>query len=187
TNAANGIVVITTKKGRAGATHWNWTAETRTIDDRTHYQAQYANFGHTPTNLTKEIRCQLPQMVTPQFSVAQGATCISDSLTHYDPFSDPSNTMIGLGRGSLFGLNVSGGNDLIRYFSSADVDNEFGPITMPAQDIRYFQDSLHTPGASPRRHPRNQQRLSFRTNVSAALSPKFDLSANAGFGKSDNA
>ncbi len=34
TNAANGVVVITTKKGRAGATHWNWTAETRTIDDR---------------------------------------------------------------------------------------------------------------------------------------------------------
>ena len=62
TNAANGVIVITTKKGRAGATHWNWTAETRTIDDRTHYQAQYANFGHTPTNPSKEIRCQLPVM-----------------------------------------------------------------------------------------------------------------------------
>ena len=35
-------------------------------------------------------------------------------------------------------------------------------------------------------HPRNQQRLNFRTNLSAALSPKFDLTANAGFGKSDN-
>ncbi len=186
TNAANGVVVITTKKGRAGATHWNWTAETRTIDDRTQYQAQYANFGHTPTNPSKEIRCQLPQMQTAAFSIAQGATCISDSLTHYDPFSDPSNTMIGLGRGSLFGLNVSGGNDLIRYFTSADVDNEFGPIQMPAPDIRFFEDSLHTPVTSDMLHPRNQQRMNFRTNLSAALSPKFDLSANAGFGKSDN-
>jgi TonB-linked SusC/RagA family outer membrane protein len=186
TNAANGIVVITTKKGRAGATHWNWTAETRTIDDRTQYQAQYANFGHTAANPGKEIRCQLPQMVTPQFSLAQGATCISDSLTHYDPFSDPSNTMIGLGRGSLFGVNVSGGNDLIRYFSSVDVDNEFGPITMPAPDIRYFQDSLHQTVTSDMLHPRSQQRLNFRTNLAASLSPKFDLTANAGFGKSDN-
>ena len=186
TNAANGIIVITTKKGRAGATHWNWTAETRTVDDRTKYQAQYANFGHTPSNPSKEIRCQLPQMVTPQFSIAQGATCISDSLTSYDPFSDPTNTMIGLGRGSLFGLNVSGGNDLIRYFTSADVDNEFGPIVMPALDIQYFQDSLHQKVTTDMLHPRNQQRLNFRTNLSATLSPKFDLTANAGFGKSDN-
>ncbi len=186
TNAANGIVVITTKKGRAGATHWNWTAETRTIDDRTQYQAQYANFGHTPTNPSKEIRCQLPQMVTSAFSIAQGATCISDSLTHYDPFSDPTNTMIGLGRGSLFGVNASGGNDAVRYFTSADVDNEYGPIQMPAPDIRYFQDSLHTPVTSDMLHPRNQQRMNFRTNIAAALSPKFDLTANAGFGKSDN-
>ena len=59
TNAANGVIVITTKKGRAGSAHWNWTAESRTIDDRTQYQAQYANFGHTPANPDKEIRCQL--------------------------------------------------------------------------------------------------------------------------------
>ena len=186
TNAANGIIVITTKKGRAGATHWNWTAETRTIDDRTKYQASWANFGHTASNPGKEIRCQLPQMQTSAFSIAQGATCISDSISSYDPFSDRSNTMIGLGRGSLFGTNVSGGNDLIRYFTSADIDNEFGPFQMPAPDIRYFEDSLHTPVTSDMLHPRNQQRMNFRTNLSAALSPKFDLTANAGFGKSDN-
>ena len=185
TNAANGVIVITTKKGRAGSTHWNWTAESRTIDDRTHYQAQYANFGHTPANPTKEIRCQLPFMVTSQFSIAQGAQCIKDSLTSYDPFSDPSNTMIGLGRGSLFGLSVSGGNEAVRYFSSASLDNEFGAVQMPAQDIRWFQDSLHTPVTDDMLHPRNSQKVNVRTNLSASLSPKFDLTANAGFGKSD--
>jgi TonB-linked SusC/RagA family outer membrane protein len=187
TNAANGVIVVTTKKGRAGSTHWNWTAESRTIDDRTHYQAQYANFGHSPTNTSKEIRCQLPVMQTSAFSVAQGATCISDSLTSYDPFSDPTNTMIALGRGSLLGGSVSGGTDAVRYFTSANIDNEYGPIQMPATDISFFQDSLHTPVTDAMLHPRNQQKLNFRTNVSAALSPKFDLTANAGFAKSDNA
>ncbi len=187
TNAANGVILITTKKGRAGATHWNWVAESRTIDDRTHYQAQYANFGHTPTNPGKEIRCQLPVMQTSQFSIAQGTTCISDSLTHYDPFSDPSNTMIGLGRGSLFGANVAGGNDAVRFFASANIDNEYGPIQMPAPDIQFYQDSLHTQVTDAMLHPRSQQRINFRTNISAALSPKFDLNATAGFGKSDNA
>ncbi|HEX8945840.1 MAG TPA: SusC/RagA family TonB-linked outer membrane protein [Gemmatimonadaceae bacterium] len=185
TNAANGVIVVTTKKGKAGTTHWNWVAESRTIDDRNHYQAQYANFGHTPANPTKEIRCQLPFMVTSQFSIAQGAQCIKDSLTHYDPFSDPTNTMIGLGRGSLFGLNVSGGNDAVRYFTSASLDNEFGAIQMPAPDIRFFQDSLHTTVSEAMLHPRNSQKVNVRTNLSASLSPKFDLTANAGFGKSD--
>jgi len=185
TNAANGVIVVTTKKGRAGTTHWNWVAESRTIDDRNHYQAQYANFGHTPANPSKEIRCQLPVMVTPQFSIAQGAQCISDSLTHYDPFSDPTNTMIGLGRGSLFGLNVSGGNEAVRYFTSASLDNEFGAVQMPAADIRFFQDSLHQTVTDAMLHPRNSQKVNVRTNLSATLSPKFDLTANAGFGKSD--
>jgi TonB-dependent SusC/RagA subfamily outer membrane receptor len=185
TNAANGVIVVTTKKGRAGATHWNWVAESRTIDDRNHYQAQYANFGHTPANPNKEIRCQLPVMVTPQFSIAQGAQCISDSLTHYDPFSDPTNTMIGLGRGSLFGLNVSGGNEAVRYFTSASLDNEFGAVQMPSADIRFFQDSLHQTVTDAMLHPRNSQKVNVRTNLSASLSPKFDLTANAGFGKSD--
>jgi TonB-linked SusC/RagA family outer membrane protein len=200
TNAANGVIVITTKKGKAGASHWNWTAETRTIDDRTHYQAQYANFGHSPLNATKNVRCQLPFMVTPAFPYkvltdANGkqtldqnfAQCVADSLSHYDPFSDPAVTMVGLGRGSLFGSSVSGGTDAVRFFTSANVDNEFGPIKMPAPDIRYYQDSLHTTVSDAMLHPRNQQKINFRTNLSAAVSPTLDLTANAGFGKSDNA
>ena len=39
TAAANGVIVVTTKKGRAGSTKWGFTGETRTIDDRNPYQA----------------------------------------------------------------------------------------------------------------------------------------------------
>lgn len=186
TNAANGVVVVTTKKGRAGSVKWNYTAESRTLDDRNPYQAQYANFGHTPSAPTKQIRCQLSVMQTPAFSIANGATCISDSLTSYNLLEDPTNTIIHLGRGSLFGMNVTGGNDAVRYFASGNLDNEFGPIQMPAQDIRYYDDSLHVPVSNSMLHPRQGQKLNFRTNVSAALSPKVDLNLNAGFGKSSN-
>src|SRR5689334_5919354 len=70
TNAANGVVLITTKKGRSGSTRWNFTAEDRTIDDRVPYQDMYANFGHDVFNLDtngKPVveRCQLATMITP--------------------------------------------------------------------------------------------------------------------------
>ena len=89
TAAANGVIVVTTKKGRAGVDQVELHGENRTIDDRNPYQAQYANFGHKSAS-TASIRCQLYVMQTPAFSQAQGATCISDSLTSYNNLEDPA-------------------------------------------------------------------------------------------------
>jgi len=186
TNAANGVVIVTTKRGRAGTTRWNVSAETRTLDDRNPYQAQYANWGHSPAAPDKNIRCQLYVMQTPAFKISDGATCISDSVTSYNYLADPEQTFIKLGRGSLFGAQVSGGSDAVRFFTNATLDNEFGPIQMPAADIRWYDDTLHVPVTNQMLHPRQQQKLNFRTNLSAQLSPTIDLTANAGFGKSSN-
>ncbi len=185
TNAANGVVVVTTKKGRSGSTKWSFNGETRTISDRNPYQEQYANWGHTPAAPTRNIRCQLSVMQTPKFSIAQGATCISDSLTSYNYLTDPENTFIHLGRGSMVGGQVTGGNDAVRFFVSGTSDNEFGPIQMPQKDIDYY-NSIHVPVTNSMKHPRQQQKLNFRSNISAQLSPKIDLNASAGFGKSSN-
>lgn len=185
TNAANGVVVVTTKKGKAGATKWNITAENRTIDDRNHYQTQYANFGHK-IGSTAEIRCQIPVMVTSAYTQAQGAQCISDSLTSYNFMADPDNTFIGLGRGSLYGAQVSGGSEAVRFFVGGDLNNEYGPIQMPQHDVDYYNNVLHQPVSSVMFHPRQANLMNFRTNVSAALNPKLDLNVNAGWGRSVN-
>jgi TonB-linked SusC/RagA family outer membrane protein len=180
TNAANGVVVITTKKGRSGSTRWNWAAEGRTVDDRVDYQSMYANFGKdTKTGIT--TRCQLATMTTAAFAGA----CKSDSVTSYNWMKDPENTFVHLGHGSLFGGNVSGGNDIVRFFASGDLDNEIGPIQMQNWEIARF-DSTHVPVRDEWYHPSAQQRASFRGNLSASLSPKFDLNLTSGFTKLDN-
>jgi TonB-linked SusC/RagA family outer membrane protein len=197
TNAANGVVVITTKKGRAGNTKWTWSAEGRTVDDRVPYQDMYANFGKDPIKGTP-LRCQLGTVQTAAFKVKintspsgvqsvdpNGAQCISDSLTHYNYMTDPQNTFVHLGHGSLFGGNATGGTDAVRFFASADVDNEVGPIQMPSYELTRF-DTLHIPVRDEWFHPEAQQRASFRGNLSASLSPKFDLSLSSGFSKLDN-
>ena len=133
TNAANGVVLITTKRGRAGNTRWTWSAEGRTVDDRVPYQDMYANFGHDAANPSRSIRCQLATMKTSAFTPASGTVCISDSLTHYNYMKDPDRTFVHLGHGSLFGGNVSGGSDAVRFFASGDIDNETGPIQMQSE------------------------------------------------------
>jgi TonB-linked SusC/RagA family outer membrane protein len=184
TNAANGVILITTKKGRSGATHWNWAMEQRNVQDLVPYQPMYANFGHDPVS-GKVKRCELSTIVTPKFTPAQGADCISDSLTSYNWMNDPQNTFVHPGKGSLYGLNVNGGTDQVRFFVSGDVDNETGPIQMPWYDVQRF-DSLNIGVRNEWYHPEAQQRSSFRGNLTASLSPKFDLNVSSGFVKQDN-
>ena len=190
TNAANGVVLITTKKGRAGKARWNWTAEHRTVDDRVPYQDMYANFGHNVVT-GGVTRCQLATMITPQNPLntdpTKGpiVTCQSDSVTHYNWMKDPENTFVHLGRGTLFGMNVGGGTDLVRYFVSGDVDNEIGPIQMPWYEVDRF-NANHIAVRNEWFHPEAQQRSAFRGNLSAALSPNFDLNVSSGFTKLNN-
>lgn len=52
TDAANGVIVITTKKGRAGSTRWNWTAEAGSVQDHNPYPFTWAEWGHLTTGNT---------------------------------------------------------------------------------------------------------------------------------------
>ncbi len=172
TNAANGVVLITTKKGRSGQTHWNWTAEGGRVKDEVPYPTMYANWGHSPTDPSKIIRCRLATMGP--------TTCISDSLTSYNYLRDPSRTFLHDGNRSLYGVNVQGGNDVVRFFASGDLENEIGPMQMPGYEIQRF-DSLHVKVLDQWKNPLAMNRKSFRGNLSATLSPKIDLSVSSGF------
>src|SRR5438105_4853581 len=49
TDAANGVIVITTKQGRSGATRWNGWAEGGLLKDNSDYPWNYTIAGHTAT------------------------------------------------------------------------------------------------------------------------------------------
>lgn len=171
TNAANGVIVITTKRGREGSARWNLYSELGVVNDRTSYQPMYANWGHAPGS-TKPIRCQLATMGP--------NTCISDSVTHYDLLRDPERTFVHLGQRESYGLSVSGGSQAVRYFVSGNMDQEYGPIQMPGFEIDRFNNA-HVNVSGKWLNPLAQKRYNFRTNVSASLSPTVDVSVNTGF------
>ena len=181
TAAANGVVVVTTKKGRAGKARWNWIAERGSVQDRNEYQTMYANWGHAPGKTTP-IRCKLPTMVT---AGNPTGICISDSLTSYNLMKDPDRTFVKDQPRSLYGVNVAGGSEAVRYFVSGEVDEEIGPIEMPKYEIARF----NAQGIDVRKewlHPEYAARMNFRGNLSAALSPTFDVNVNTGFARNEN-
>ena len=174
TDAANGVIVITTKKGRAGTARWSGFAEGGILDDRHHYSDNYTLAGHTPAGapLILSGQCPLP-------SVSAGK-CIEDSLRTYNPITDPNATPLSYGNRNAVGLQLNGGTDAIRYFLSAGRDNEVGVFKLP----EFEQAAFDSAGTSP--HPwqvRPNSRLmnSFRANISADVSPTFDATVNFGY------
>ena len=177
TAAANGVIVVTTKKGKAGSTRWQWFGQVGSVQDRNEYPSTYALWGHAPSNPSKPIRCQL--------ATATPTTCISDSLTSINIPMDKDLSPIANGNNTNYGVQVSGGSDAVRYFVSGDLFNEIGTYKMPAFAQVYLRDTMHTPLRDEWVHPEAIQRENLRVNLNAALSPKFDLSVNTGFSKTD--
>lgn len=176
TNAANGVISIKTKSGRRGATKYAFSMERGVITDPNKYWDTYAIWGHTPTNPTVQTRCLLTTM-------ASGA-CIKDSVTSANMMRTDGVSPIHQGERSLYGLQISGGSDAVRFFVSGNLEGETGPLKMPGIDRSYLQSnkvSLRDEWTTPEK----LRRTSIRANLNATLSPKLDILVNSSFIKSD--
>jgi TonB-linked SusC/RagA family outer membrane protein len=127
TAGANGVILVTTKKGSTG--HAVWTAHT---DYGQTFQAgvYQANFGQVGT--------LAPQFVAPggsarttgctlQAQAANVCTATKDSLLQWNPLmSSLYNPFTHNNPRDQFGGSVAGGSDVTKYFLSGDYGNDHG-------------------------------------------------------------
>ena len=181
TDAANGVIVITTKKGRAGAAHWSTYAEGGVLDDRNWYSPNYTLAGMSPAGkpLILSGQCNLV-MVSLGTCVKSDGSHGYDSLRVFSPIRDPSVTPLGLGYRNAEGLQVQGGTDAIRYFMSAGRDDETGVFKLDPYEKNRF-DSLGVTIHPWQMRPNSRLLNNFRGNISAQVNPQFDASLNFGY------
>ncbi len=98
TDAANGVIVITTKKGIAGRTQWTYYTEQTAITDRNDYPTAYRGWRTGTTGTTNSTQSNTVQCFLSQ--VASGA-CAQDSVTSFNLHDDPETTPYGVDSGSL--------------------------------------------------------------------------------------
>src|SRR6476646_10563146 len=118
TAAANGVIVVTTKKGRAGSTNWSAFAESGITQMPGSYPANYWSFGR---NLVNGVPVAVaPGALPPHCTLAAAAQkqCIIDSATVYNPWTDPKSDPFGNGPAMQAGVQASGGTDRLRFFVS---------------------------------------------------------------------
>ena len=155
TAAANGVIQVTTKRGRPGKARFSLFAENGTIEETTDYPFNYRQIGDLTTpradGTTRTTNCSIDNRTRSL------CTLRADSLVAYTPLrSDASPFIKGWRQG--YGLNVTGGGEAVTYFVSGDLDRQQG--VYDANTIR---------------------KVGLRANVFGRLRDDLELTANAGY------
>jgi TonB-linked SusC/RagA family outer membrane protein len=174
TDAANGVIVITTKRGKAGAPRWNVYGEGGYLEDRNTYPYNYTLTGKDAVTgaVRSAAACTLP--------LVSVGTCKVDSLRIYSPFHDPDATPISTGDRYQVGGNLSAGTEAVRYFVSGEHEEETGILELPPFEVRRLKEEK-TPIRDWVKRPNTLDRNTVRLNLNGNVGSKLDLAASTGY------
>lgn len=181
TDAANGVIVITTKRGVAGRMEWTHYTEQTAITDQNDYPTAWRGWRTGTTSGTTSTQANTVQCFLTQ--VAAG-TCSQDSVTSFNLHEDPETTPYGIGYRRQYGSQLRGGTETVRFFVHGEFEDEDGVTKVPDFDKQYMKEhglSLRPEQKSPNR----LTRMTGRTNLNIALPSNFDLGVGMGYNSQD--
>jgi TonB-dependent starch-binding outer membrane protein SusC len=154
TAAANGIIQIRTKRGRAGATQWTAYSEGGSAANFTKFPDNVFGFDTTKSlaiqsQAALRFGCTLPRVSLGQCTQT-GGLYVQNPLTNESPFRT--------GSVQRYGVGLSGGNEATTFYISGDYDGENGV---------YNNNWLN--------------RISLRGNIHNQVRKGLDVSANTGY------
>jgi TonB-linked SusC/RagA family outer membrane protein len=177
TEAANGVILITTKKGKAGTTRINVFDENGISHDPSagHYRDLWEGFDLKvrATGSKTGGQCTLVQEA--------GGSCHIDSLAHNNPLNQDATTPLQNGYSRDFGMQVSGGSTQTQYFVSGEYNNIMGTYKMPQSEIDRLTTERGQAPLDNQIYPNADRRINLRSNLSSQLGSKADLSASVGY------
>ncbi|MFB3111201.1 MAG: TonB-dependent receptor plug domain-containing protein, partial [Gemmatimonadales bacterium] len=121
TAAANGVIIITTKRGHVGKTVWNAYIEQGISNDVEAYPNNY-----------RGIDASGDSTVTCRLAAFSAGSCTQTGVQMANPL-EGSRKPFRTGRREQYGLNVSGGTEKMQYYMSGEWENESGVFHIPSQ------------------------------------------------------
>ncbi len=169
TDAANGVIVIKTKKGRVGTPVFNIYGEAGVVSDRNAYPNNYRGIASDNSS------CRM-------YNVAAG-TCQQSGLEIANPLESKTTTPITGGGRYQLGGNVAGGTTDVQYFLSAEYEQEDGIYSLPTltRDSILEQRPEGYEIPSSVLNPNQVTRVSLRGNLNAQLSNTVTVQVNTGY------
>ncbi len=178
TDAANGVIVITTKHGAAGRPQWQASAEETASAIPESFPTLYYRWGHTTNASHTAVQCPLvPYAFGSGYGSVTGG-CAVDSVTAWNPLNHPYYSIFGTGNRQKYDLSVGGGSEAVRYFVAASVANELGVLRLPG----VFIPEAHALGLPHSAYdPNGEDQRSVRGNTAIRLGPMADLTVTGAY------
>ncbi len=183
TDAANGVIVITTKRGKAGKPQWSVSTERGFSEVPRDFADMWYTFGHwTPAGtavygLTGSFPCPVVA-VNPIYPDQQNGWCAADSVFKDNPLNHKETTLYRSGHRDRMSIDLSGGTGNVTYYVAASKADEIGTIQLP----RVYESqarALNMPHAVM--EPNTLDQSSVRSNLSMRLTPTFGLTLNGAY------
>jgi TonB-linked SusC/RagA family outer membrane protein len=168
--AANGVVLITTRRGAAGRARWNAFVEQGVVDDHNTYRTNYFGRSDDPSF---DPFCTL-------LNVAQG-DCVQSRVDAYNPLNDASQRPLAPGHRQQYGLNVAGGSEAATYYVSAEYEGEVGVYKLRGFDFDSVSNATLGNVPEEQLRPNDLNKLTLRANGTAKVASNADLQLSLGY------
>ena len=178
TDAANGVIRITTKRGRAGEVRFNVWSEAGQIEDRNDYPLNYAGLDSSlPSTDNRAEDCRVTHVLA--------GDCVQSGVSAYTPLFDPELTPLDKGSRNQIGASASGGESRVTYFISGEYEREEGALQTP----EFYFDDLAAAGVESTEAsieaPNLFERKSFRLNLTSQIADNATAALSAGYVSAD--
>jgi TonB-linked SusC/RagA family outer membrane protein len=174
--AANGVVLITTKRGAAGRARWNAFVEQGVVDDRNTYRTNY--FGRSDDPAFDPAGD--PPGVCTLLNVVRG-DCVQSRVDAYNPLNDDSQRPLAPGHRQQYGVNVAGGSEAATYYVSAEYEGEVGVYKLRGFDFDSVENATFGNIPEEQHRPNELDKLTLRANATAKVGSNADLQLSLGY------
>jgi TonB-linked SusC/RagA family outer membrane protein len=178
TAAANGVVVIRTRRGRSGQTQWGAHAEYGVVSQPVTFDDNWRSWGQNINAAGQRVGAPGIQCRISSFALKQ---CLIDSLTKFNPLSHPETTPFTSKPRWVGGLRAAGGSDLLRFFVSGEREVETGPYEMPEREVQRLTTERGTAPRDRQINPNHLEQNTLRGNFQLGLTRNMTLDVAAGY------
>jgi TonB-linked SusC/RagA family outer membrane protein len=181
-DAANGVIVITTKKGQSGPARWTVSAERGMTEMPGRYPELMVRWGHPLLSDTR-IFCPIDNRISS--GASQGAACQADSTVRFQMLNDPDLTVLDKGSRTAATIGVSGGSNALTYSVTGSYRDELGLVKLPTYEAERFRAVQGTavPGWMDR--PQKLTRWGATSRLLAQLGSKADVALSANISRTE--
>lgn len=175
-DAANGVIVITTKRGRPGKATWTASVDRGQSRLAGDYPLRYMRLGHSP--LAADLRAICPVNGWIAGDPDAGACIPDDSVIVFQALRDPYLTVLDRGQTTSFNVGVSGGVSAFTYSVNAVYRDEVGIVKLSDYEADRFRavhgrepfDWMKRPQHLTRWGVQSSVRMDVRSNLQVSLS-----------------